>query len=120
MNYTESFQEFSSKLSPTDLMVYAGAALVIFVLFKDQFVGLKSKLLELYTNLVTKTTSNKPIVSTSPVKANDNDFLKLISSWKNTRNLAQSMGCEEAVKILDSAFPHLGPHDCTTDKGNLT
>jgi hypothetical protein len=25
------------------------------------------------------------------------------------------MGCGEAVKILDTVFPHLGPHNCSTE-----
>ena len=37
MNYaTESFNDFASRIGPTDLALYAGAALVLFVLFKDK------------------------------------------------------------------------------------
>lgn len=110
MNYTESFQEFSSRLSSTDLMVYGGAALVLFVLFKDKLDPVKQWI----TNLVSSVSSKikKETVSTSNTDAN---FLKLVSSWKNTRDLAEGMGCGEAVKILDTVFPHLGPHNCSTE-----
>ena len=36
MNYTESFDEFASRLGPTDLALYAGAGLIISILFKDK------------------------------------------------------------------------------------
>ena len=36
MNYAETFDEFSSKLSGTDLALYAGAGLILWVLFKDK------------------------------------------------------------------------------------
>ena len=36
MNFTESFQEFSSRVSTTDLALYAGVGLVLWVLFKDK------------------------------------------------------------------------------------
>ena len=57
---------------------------------------------------------NDTVASTpvTTVKTNDNDFLKLISSWKNTRDLAEKMGCPKAVEVLDSAFPHLSPNTC--------
>jgi len=113
MNYTESFQEFSSRLSSTDLMVYGGAALVLFVLFKDKLDPVKQWL----TNLISSVSSKlkKETVSTVSTANADADFLKLVSSWKNTRDLAENMGCGEAVKILDTVFPHLGPHNCSTE-----
>ena len=36
MNYTETFQEFASKVGPMDLALYAGVGLVLWVLFKDK------------------------------------------------------------------------------------
>lgn len=113
MNYTESFQEFSSRLSSTDLMVYGGAALVLFVLFKDKLDPVKQWL----TNLISSVSSKlkKETASTVSTANNDANFLKLVSSWKNTRDLAENMGCGEAVKILDTVFPHLGPHNCSTE-----
>jgi hypothetical protein len=120
MNYSQSFEEFSKGLTNTDLMVYGGAALILFVLFKDQLTPLKTWAVNLYTNIVNKVKADSIVtIPTAPVvdiaKPNDNDFLKLIASWKNTRNLAEVMGCVEAVKILDTAFPHLGPHECVKE-----
>jgi hypothetical protein len=106
MNYAESFQEFSSRLSGTDLMVYGGAALILFVLFKDQLVPVKDYIAGLIGKLVNRVSTE------SAVAKNDNDFLKLISSWKNTRDLAEKMKCPKAVEVLDSAFPHLSPNTC--------
>jgi hypothetical protein len=122
MNYSQSFEEFSKGLTNTDLMVYGGAALILFVLFKDQLTPLKTWVVNLYNNLISKIKTDGTVATpTNPVtttKTNDSDFLKLIASWKNTRNLAEVMGCVEAVKILDSAFPHLGPHECEKE-GNV-
>jgi hypothetical protein len=113
MNYAESFQEFSSRLSTTDLMVYGGAALVLFVLFKDKLTPLKDLIINTYNSVMNKV-KNDTVASTpvTTVKTNDNDFLKLISSWKNTRDLAEKMRCPKAVEVLDSAFPHLSPNTC--------
>jgi hypothetical protein len=113
MNYSQSFEEFSRGLNNTDLMVYGGAALILFVLFKDQLTPLKTWVIDTYNNILNKV-KNDSVVSkpVTVVKTNDSDFLKLIATWKNTRNLAETMGCNEAVQILDSAFPHLGPHNC--------
>ena len=36
MNFTQSFEEFSKGLVPMDLILYAGIALVVWVLFKDK------------------------------------------------------------------------------------
>jgi hypothetical protein len=111
MNFTESFQEFSSRLSGTDLMVYGGAALILFVLFKDKISPVQnyvSGLLGGVLNRVKRESSTVTPIS----KTNDNHFLDLISSWKNTRDLADKMGCPKAVEVLDSAFPHLSPNAC--------
>ena len=90
MNYTETFQEFSSRLSSTDLMVYGGAALVLFVLFKDKLVPLKEWAINIVNNITNKIKSTETTTNPSVVKS-DADFLKLVSSWKNTRDLAEKM-----------------------------
>jgi hypothetical protein len=122
MNYSQSFEEFSKGLTNTDLMIYGGAALILFVLFKDQLTPLKTWVVDLYDNVVNKVskikTDSTTVTPVTTAKTSDSDFLKLIASWKNTRNLAEVMGCVEAVKILDSAFPHLGPHECEKE-GNV-
>jgi hypothetical protein len=94
-------------------MVYGGAALVLFVLFKDKLTPLKDLIINTYNSVMNKV-KNDTVASTpvTTVKTNDNDFLKLISSWKNTRDLAEKMRCPKAVEVLDSAFPHLSPNTC--------
>lgn len=116
MNYTETFQEFSSRLSSTDLMVYGGAALVLFVLFKDKLVPLKEWAMNIVNNITNKIKPTETTTISPTVVKNDVDFLKLVSSWKNTRDLAEKMGCGESVKLLDDVFPHLGPYNCTQEK----
>lgn len=113
MNYTQSFEEFSKGLTNTDLMVYGGAALILFVLFKDQLTPLKEWVVRLYSSLVSKT-NNIKLPTNFTTKDNDANFLSLVSSWKNTRDLAEKAGCVKAVEILDTAFPHLGPHNCVS------
>ena len=125
MNFTESFQEFSSRLSTTDLALYAGAGIVIWVLFKDRL----SPVQQLITSLVEKakglTKGNSvvlptvevpkvdPVVLPKVVGDNRDDvFFKLVVSWKQTRDLAEKSGCGEAVKVADQMFPFLSPNVC--------
>ena len=123
MNFTESFQEFSSRLSTTDLALYAGAGLVLWVLFKDKL----SPVQEFLGGLLSKVkgsnpTSIAPIVVPSvdavivpkSVVGNkpDDTFFKLVVSWKQTRDLAVQSGCSEAVKVADQMFPFLSPNVC--------
>jgi hypothetical protein len=122
MNFTESFQEFSSRLSPMDLALYAGAGLVLWVLFKDKLSPVQVFL----GNLLTKAkgvvpTSAVPIVvpavdavvvPKSVTNKPDDTFFKLVVSWKQTRDLAVESGCGEAVKVADQMFPFLSPNVC--------
>jgi hypothetical protein len=122
MNFTESFQEFSSRLSTTDLALYAGVGLVLWVLFKDKL----SPVQKLLAGLVEKfkggsANTSLPVVnvpSVSPVvvpkKGDAEDtFFKLVVSWKQTRDLAVQSGCSEAVKVADQMFPFLSPNVCS-------
>lgn len=126
MNFTESFQEFSSRLSTTDLALYAGAGIVIWVLFKDRL----SPVQQLITSLVEKakglTKGNSvmlpvvevpkvdPVVLPKVIGDNRDDvFFKLVVSWKQTRDLAEKSGCAEAVKVADQMFPFLSPNVCS-------
>ena len=127
MNFTESFQEFSSKLTTTDLALYAGVGLVLWVLFKDKL----SPVQQLLTGVINKAkglvpASNKvklptvdvprvdPVVLPKAVgdAAKDDTFFKLVVSWKQTRDLAGKSGCVEAVKVADQMFPFLSPNVC--------
>lgn len=124
MNYaTESFSDFASKVGPTDLALYAGAALVLFVLFKDKMspvqkiisdlVNKAKTLLGRPTSIVSET--KLPLVTNSVSTSDTNTedtFFKLIVSWKQTRDLAAKLNCSEAVKVADQMFPYLSPNSC--------
>lgn len=122
MNFTESFQEFSSRVSPTDLALYAGVGLVLWVLFKDKL----SPVQKLLGDLVNKVKGNvnlpkvdlPSVVKEVQVETNDN-FFNLVVSWKQTRDLAVKSGCSEAVKVADQMFPYLSPTVCA-QKGDET
>jgi hypothetical protein len=133
MNFTESFQEFSSKLTTTDLALYAGVGLVLWVLFKDRLspvqqlvLTLVDKIKGMITNKNTNLVSvpvlpvvNKPSVSTEP-ENNEDLFFKLVVSWKQTRDLAVKSGCSEAIKVADQMFPFLSPTICSTKEEKLS
>lgn len=113
MNYAETFDQFASKLSPTDLALYAGAALVLWVLFKDRLSPVQSLILSVVNKA--KTLFGNVSLPTKP-KISDDIFFQLVQSWKQTRDLAEKSGCSEAVKVADQMFPYLSPTVC--NKGN--
>jgi hypothetical protein len=119
MNYTQSFDEFAASLGPTDVALYAGAAIILWVLFKDKLNPVSSFIKSLVGNL---TSANKlpsqTETSTKPVSSNTNSedlFFQLVTSWKKTRDLAQAAKCEEAVKVADEMFPYLSPTVCNKE-----
>lgn len=122
MNFTESFQDFSSRLGPKDLALYAGVGLVLWVMFKDKLSPVQKLLTSLIDGIKNKTSGGKvslPTVAlptvTAPVKDNNEDvFFRLVVSWKQTRDLAVQSGCTEAVKVADQMFPFLSPNVCVT------
>lgn len=111
MNPLETFGEFSSKLTTTDLMLYAGVAVVLWVLFKDKLGGVTQAI----TNLLGNNKSNST-APTQPATKTEVDsgalFFELIASWKQTRDLAEKLGCVKAVEAVDQLFPHLSPVTC--------
>lgn len=111
MNFKESFQEFSSKLGPTDLALYAGAAVVLFVLFKDR-LGFMPKLVQDLIDKAKTLLPNKVAADKLVIKQTDDVFFDLVTSWKQTRDLAVKYGCSEAVKVADQMFPYLSPSVC--------
>lgn len=126
MNYvTESFDQFSSSLGPTDLALYAGVGIVLWVMFKDKLSPVQkilSPLLDKATNLFSSNNSVavntvKP-VTPAQINAKNDLFFRLVESWKQTRDLAQQSGCEEAIKVADQMFPYLSPTVCA-DKGEV-
>lgn len=128
MNFTESFQEFSSKLSTTDLALYAGVGLVLWVLFKDKLSPVQKLLMGLVDRFKGTGGSALPVVtvpSVSPVvvpKRTDAEdtFFKLVVSWKQTRDLAVQSGCSEAVKVADQMFPYLSPNVCQKNEDKVS
>jgi hypothetical protein len=123
MNYTETFDQFASKLSTTDLALYAGAGLILWVLFKDKMSPVQNFL----STTIEKIKSSPSLKSVNPVAivvptvkpviiTKEDIFFKLVASWKQTRDLAVESGCDDAVKAADQMFPYLSPNVC----GNST
>lgn len=130
MNYTQSFEEFSASLGPTDLALYAGAGIVIWVLFKDRMSPVQKMLMDFFSSVketvVDMTEKSPPSVVTVKVpmpelpksaKPEEDNFFKLVASWKQTRDLAEKSKCEEAVKMLDDIFQYLSPNGCKEKSG---
>jgi hypothetical protein len=124
MNYAESFDQFASKLSTTDLALYAGAGLILWVLFKDKLSPVQKIITTFMEKL--KTTQSKiasPISVVLPVSepeeaTKEDIFFKLIVSWKQTRDLALKYNCYEAIKAADQMFPYLSPVICGPKQEN--
>lgn len=127
MNYTESFEQFASRMTPTDLALYAGAGIIIWILFKDKlgpvqkiigdfFSGLKSKLSHKDSPLSPVVVPDVAPVSVTK-ETKEDIFFKLVVSWKQTRDLAVKSGCDEAVKVADQMFPYLSPVVCSKQEG---
>jgi hypothetical protein len=124
MNFTESFQEFSSRLSTMDLALYAGTGLILWVLFKDKLSPVQKFLGGVIDQVKKITESNSvqlpvvtvpkvdPVVIPSSSSNKDDVFFKLVVSWKQTRDLAEQSGCTEAIKVADQMFPFLSPNVC--------
>lgn len=122
MNFTESFQEFSSKLGPMDLALYAGVGVILWVLFNDQLKPIQKLVLDFVNKFKGKKPNNtdsnfadklKEIIDSSKEEIEDtNLFFDLVVSWKQTRDLAEKSGCTQAVKVADEMFPYLSPMVC--------
>lgn len=116
MNFTQTFEEFSSGLAPMDLALYAGIGIILWVLFKDKL----SPVQKIVKDLVDKVKDNTPSVPSLPdfvkekVKSEDDSklFFDLVVSWKQTRDLAEKSGCEKAIEVADQMFPYLSPMVC--------
>jgi hypothetical protein len=125
MSYTETFEQFSSRLSNMDIALYAGIGLILWVLFKDKMSPIQKMVMSLIEKIQNKNTSVVPInvpqvepvtvPKTSANNSSDDIFFKLVVSWKQTRDLAEKSGCSEAVKVADQMFPFLSPNVCGKD-----
>jgi len=118
MNPLETFGEFSKKLTPTDLMLYAGIGVVVWVLFKDKLSPVQKIVTDLF-NKGTSITNPVLVKPTAPVTSDVVDnvagrdvFFDLVVSWKQTRDLAVLSGCTKAVSVADEMFPYLSPVIC--------
>ena len=124
MNFTQSFEEFSSSLGVMDVALYAGVGLVLWVLFKDKLSPVQALLVSLFDTVKsvvpkpTRSTVVVPPVVSSVVSAErvDDVFFRLVVSWKQTRDLAEASGCSEAVEVADQMFPFLSPTVCKEGK----
>jgi hypothetical protein len=140
MNFTQSFEEFSKGLGTTDLILYAGIALVLWILFKDRLSPLQG-LVQLGSESIKRLLSSTKsgVVASVPVvpaavnnapevlanalaensKTESEDmFFKLVVSWKETRDLALKCGCDKAVEVTDTMFPYLSPNVCGKESEN--
>lgn len=120
MNVTESFDQFAQRVSTLDLALYAGVGLIVWVLFKDKLPPLQ-KLSGFISDKLKSVTPSTPAISVSaqPVelkKSKEDLFFALVSSWKQTRDLAVASNCEDAVKAADEMFPFLSPQVCQDKK----
>lgn len=110
-----SLENFSSNIKTVDIVLYVGVAVVIYACFKEQINNIISPILNKIKS--SKGLFNKPSHTDSieiPNIENDTSddiFFELIKSWKQTRDLAEIYGCDDAVKIADDMFPHLIPKD---------
>lgn len=124
MNPVETFGEFAQKLSTTDLMLYAGVGLVLWVMFKDKLSPVQKFLSRFFvkrtpvTPVFPENIPSLPLVTESAVSDEDVFFL-LVSSWKRTRDLAVMAGCKKAVEAADQMFPHLSPVTCKESKDDV-
>ncbi len=120
MNFTQTFEEFSSGLAPMDLALYAGIGIILWVLFKDKL----SPVQKIVKDLIDKVKDNTPSVPSLPdfvkekVKTEDDSklFFDLVVSWKQTRDLAEKSGCEKAIEVADQMFPYLSPMVCKPEE----
>lgn len=136
MNFTQSFEEFSTGLQPMDLALYAGIGIILWVLFKDKLSPVQKMILDLVDDFKGSFNSPKsekvvvrpplpPIIGPVPevkkeVKieppAQEDLFFHLLASWKETRDLAVQSKCDKAVEVIDDMFPYLSPHACGESK----
>ena len=117
--YTESFDQFASGLGPTDIALYAGAGIVLWILFKDKMSPVQTFLANILNKFkkpsetldalsVPAVVTNKTVVT----KSKEDIFFRLVNSWKQTRDLAVLSGCDKAVEVADQMFPFLSPSVC--------
>lgn len=118
LDYTESFEQFASRLSTTDIALYAGLGIVLWVMFKDKLSPVQALLSSALTkvkNLVPQNVTQLPLATNTKPSDKRDMFFELITSWKQTRDLAVACGCKEAVDACDQMFSSLSPAVCGKD-----
>jgi len=119
----ENIENFGRGLGTTDLMIYAGIGLLIWLfLVKDNMGAIKSYVGGLLSRVQTPTKSidatkavelallGKTVTYNEEVERDP--FFELIVSWKKTRDLAAKCSCDKAVEVADEMFPFLSPSVC--------
>ena len=107
----EALDNFGAGLSTTDVMLYVGVAVVVYVLFQDKInAGLKTVLEKIKKVKAPELPIDTGLFDNDPV-TQDDIFFDLIKSWKQTRDLAEAYGADKAVEIADEMFPHLVQKD---------
>ena len=105
-----------------DLALYAGAGIIIWVLFKDRLSPVQKLVTDAIASLKEyfgdlKKKKDQPMIKMpehlqdAPVET-QNLFFDLVVSWKQTRDLAERSGCSKAVQVADEMFPYLSPTVC--------
>lgn len=119
MNFTDSFQDFSTNIGIKDIFLYAGIGLVVWYMFKDNLPALPASITDVWSNFNKRNNSNNVDVVDKllkgvkiPKKSDQQLFLDLVVSWKQTRDLAEQSGCRKAVEVADQMFPYLSPQIC--------
>jgi hypothetical protein len=123
MNFSQSFEEFSSSLGAMDLALYAGLGIVLWVLFKDRLSPVQKIILDVINNIkqsLKSKNNSAPNISVpdnlkNAPKETQNLFFDLVVSWKQTRDLAELSGCKKAVEVADQMFPYLSPTICSEE-----
>jgi hypothetical protein len=107
----EALDNFGAGFSTTDVMLYAGVLVVVYVLFQEKINTLVKSVVE---KVKTVKVPNSPVIDTDLFDNSDireDIFFDLIKSWKQTRDLAEEYGANQAVVIADQMFPHLVPKE---------
>lgn len=110
--FTESFDQFSSKLGPSDILLWGIAAVILYLVFVKDNVNVSNYLKRLLDKTKILTAPKPKSTAVTDGTKTEDDFFALIESWKHTRDLAYKIGCVEAVKVIDQMFPYLSPGGC--------
>lgn len=107
----EALDNFGAGLSTTDVMLYIGVAVVVYVLFQEKINAVVKTVLEKVKKVKTPALPIDTGLFENEPETQDDIFFDLIKSWKQTRDLAEAYGADKAVEIADEMFPHLVPKD---------